>query len=105
MDSAELTIETIRLLLFVAWADDDIAPEEYDYLFRMARNAGMSDEDVLSLDAALRDRNVLHRPDIELLKPFRSEVLSHVRALIRVDNRIAAAESDILHKIAALLSE
>lgn len=105
MDSAKLTIETLRLLLYVAWSDDDIAPEEYDYIFRMARNAALSAEDVLSLDAALRDRSRLAEPDMEVLKPFRHEVLAHVQALISSDDRIAPGETDILHKIASLLSD
>jgi len=105
MSNFKLTLETMRLLLYVAWADDEIAPEEYDYLLRMGRNAGLGDEDVLSLDKALRDREALQRPDMEFLKPFRNEVLAHVRGMIRADNRIAPAETDILHKIASMLSE
>lgn len=105
MDSARLTVETIRLLLYVAWSDDDIAPEEYDYIFRMARNADLSDKDVLSLDGALRDRSKLSEPNIEVLKPFRAEVLAHVQALIAADDKIEQAETDILVKIASLLSD
>jgi len=104
MDESKFTEETIRLLLYVAWADDDVAPEEYDYLLRMAQNAGLGTVAVAGLDRALRDRKSLSRPDIEFLKPYRDEVLAHVRALISADNHIAPAETDILHKIASALA-
>ena len=104
MDDNRLTEETIRLLLYVAWADDDIAPEEYDYLLRMAQNGGMGTVAVAGLDKAMRDRKSLSRPNIEFLKPYREEVLAHVRALIEADHHIAPAETDILHKIAAALA-
>lgn len=104
MDQKRITVETIRLLLHVAWSDDDIAPEEYDYIFRMARNAGLSDKDIMALDAAMRDRSRLYEPNIEILKPHREEVLAHVQALISVDDQIVQAETDILIKIATLLN-
>ncbi|MCP4445961.1 MAG: TerB family tellurite resistance protein [Myxococcales bacterium] len=104
MSEKQLIQEIIRLLLYVAWADDEIAPEEYDYLLRLARDTGFSDLEVNSVDKAMRDRSSLRRPDIEMLKPHRSEVLSHVRKLIRADDHIALAEADILHKIAAELA-
>jgi uncharacterized tellurite resistance protein B-like protein len=104
MDDKRITVETIRLLLHVAWSDDDIAPEEYDYIFRMARNAGLTDKDILALDAAMRDRTRLYEPNIEILKPHREEVLAHVQALISADDHIAQAETEILIKIASLLN-
>jgi uncharacterized tellurite resistance protein B-like protein len=104
MDDIRFTEETIRLLLYVAWADDDVTPEEYDYLLRMAQNGGLGTVAVAGLDQALRDRKSLSRPDIEFLKPYRDEVLTHVRALIRADDHIAPAETDILHKIASALA-
>ena len=100
-----LTIETVRLLLYVAWADNEIAPEEYDYLLRMTRNAGMSEADVMSLDAALRDREKLHQPDIAALNPHREEVLAKVRELIKADHHIAPEEDEILYKLASALSD
>ena len=104
MDDLKFTEETIRLLLYVAWADDDVAPEEYDYLLRMARNSGMGEAKVMSVDSALRDREVLREPDYAFLKPHRDEVLVHVRNLIEADNHIAPQETDILHKIASALA-
>jgi uncharacterized tellurite resistance protein B-like protein len=104
MDSKRITVETIRLLLHVAWSDDDIAPEEYDYIFRMARNAGLSDKDIMALDAAMRDRSRLYEPNIEILKPHKDAVLAHVQALISADDVIDQKETDILVKIATLLN-
>lgn len=103
-EQLRLTIETLRLLLFVAWSDDDVAPEEYDFILRIARNAGLSDEDVLAVDAALRDRSALREPDMSVLKPHRDEVLAKVQELIAADEHIADEETDILVKIASLLN-
>ena len=69
----------------------------------MARRAGFSHTEIMALDARLRDGSSLHRPDLEVLKPHRAEVLGHVRALIEADNDIAPEELDILHKIASAL--
>ena len=104
MDDLKITIETIRLLLHVAWSDNDIAPEEYDYIFRMARNAGLTDEEIMAFDAAMRDRTRLYEPNIEILRPHRDEVLAHVQALISADDKIEQAETEILIKIASLLN-
>ncbi len=104
MDSTRITVETIRLLLHVAWSDDDIAPEEYDYIFRMARNAGLADKDIMALDAAMRDRSRLYEPNMDILKPHKEQVLAHVQALISADDVIDQKETDILVKIATLLN-
>ncbi len=104
MNDSKFTEETIRLLLYVAWADDDVAPEEYDYLLRMAQNAGLGTVALRALDEGVRDRKSLNRPDIAYLKPHRTEVLAHVQELIQADNHIAPAEPVILHKIASALA-
>ncbi len=104
MSDSKFTEETLRLLLYVAWADDDVAPEEYDYLLRLAQNSGLGAVALRALDQGVRDRQNLHRPDINYLKPHRDEVLAHVRELIQADNHIAPAETDILHKIASALA-
>lgn len=104
MNDAELTVATIRLLLHAAWADNSIAPEEYDFLYAMASRAGFSKEDIMSLDNGLRNRHLLHPPDLELLKSDRDNVLRQVQALIEADNLITTEEADFLHTIAAALS-
>lgn len=104
MDSMELTIEAIRLLLYVAWSDHEIAPEEYDYILRMARNQHLPESEIEAFEAAVRDPTKLTKPNVEVLKPFRNEVLAEVQGLIEADDRVAPAEAEMLHRIATLLS-
>ncbi len=104
MDSQTLTVEALRLLIYVAWSDGEIAPEEYDYLLAMARKHRLPDEEIESLEASVRDPAKVIKPDLEALKPFRQEVLAEVQALISADDHIDDAELEMLHRIASLLS-
>ena len=104
MDSSTLTIEALRLLVYVAWSDGDIAPEEYDYLLAMAKKQHVPQSELDYLEAVVRDPAKVVKPNIEVLKPFRSEVLEQVKALIMADDKVDEAEVEILHRVAALLA-
>jgi len=104
MDSLTLTIEAVRLLVWVAWSDGEIAPEEYDYLLRMARNHGLPEDELQALELAVRDKSKLVQPNVESLKPFRAEVLAEVKGLIEADDKVEPGELQILHRIAEALS-
>ena len=102
--NARLLVESVRLLLFVAWSDDDIAPEEYDFLLRKVRNAGFDADAIDSLDRALRDKSTLVQPDMEFLKPHHQTVLAEVRELVHADDRVAPEEITIMDKITKMLT-
>jgi hypothetical protein len=104
MDSSTLTIEALRLLVYVAWSDGDIAPEEYDYMLAMARKQRVPEDELDYLEAVVRDPSKVIKPNIELLKPFRDQVLEQVQALIMADDKVEDAELEMLHRIASLLA-
>lgn len=85
-------IETLKLLVEVAWADREIAEAETDYLLAMAEQAGASDAERTELRRELRDQGRLPAPDISLLREYRDQVLREVDQLIAVDHRIVDDE-------------
>ena len=97
-------VQALRLLVYVAWSDGEIAPEEYDYLLAMARKQHVPDDELAYLEAVVRDPSKVVKPDIEMLKPFRAEVLEQVQGLIEADEHVAESEVDVLHRIARMLS-
>ena len=100
MDSQNLKIEALRLLIYVAWVDSSIMPDEYDYLLAMAQRHNLPEEELHALEAAVRDPAKIVRPDFEVLKPYRNEVFAEVSALIQADDKIARAEEDLLQRLA-----
>ena len=98
------TLELVKLLLQVVWADHGVAPAEAEALLGFARRNGLSEEEQQSLAAMLSGRAPLAPPNLGLLKARRTEVLRAVKDLLLADLEIAEEEEDVLGQIAALLS-
>jgi hypothetical protein len=99
-----LAVETLKLLVEVAWADREIAPEEAVYLESLAEQAAVPDGELAALRAALRDQGRMPAPDMALLHQHRDAVLRAVDDLIRIDARIVADELAVRRAIESLLS-
>ena len=102
--SASVFREALRLLIYVAWSDGDVSPEEYDFLLVMAKRRGLPADEMKELEAAVRNPKCAVHPNVLALKPLRSEILSEVQSLIVADGHVAEAEVAMLHRVAALLS-
>lgn len=102
--SKAYAIELVKLLVQVAWADDDVAPEEGQALLAFARRSGLGDDELQGLAAMLTGRAPLAPPNLGLLKERRTEVLRAVKELLLSDLHLAQEEEEVLAQIAELLS-
>jgi hypothetical protein len=99
-----LAIETLKLLVEVAWADREIATEEAVYLESLAEQAAVPAGELAALRVALRDERRMPAPDLTLLRRHAGEVLRAVDDLIRIDARIVDDELRVRRAIESLLS-
>ncbi|HET7542071.1 MAG TPA: hypothetical protein VFK05_19525 [Polyangiaceae bacterium] len=99
----QFAFELVKLLLQVAWADDEVAREEADALLSFGRKRGLSEEQLELLGNCLAGRAPLPLPNIGLLKARRLEVLHAIKELLTSDLQLPAAEEAILAQISALL--
>jgi len=100
--SDEFAFELMKLLLQVAWADDEIAPEEADALLAFGKRK-LTPSQLQTIAACLAGKAPLPPPNFSLLKARRVEVLGAVKNLLTSDLRIASGEEAILAQISTLL--
>ncbi|MET0795472.1 MAG: TerB family tellurite resistance protein [Polyangiaceae bacterium] len=99
----QFAFELVKLLLQVAWADDDVAPAEADALLGYARKSNLSEDELALLAACLAGRAPLPAPNLGFLKGRRLDVLRAVKELLTSDLHVAEEEQAILEQISALL--
>lgn len=103
MEAERLNIETLKLLIQVAWADHEVAQREIDYIMTMAQQWGVSSEVTGSLERALRDDGRLPAPDIGFLRKYPEEVMRAVNEMIAIDDEIVEDEEAMAVQIRELL--
>lgn len=96
-------LELVKLLLQVAWADDDVAPAEADALLRYARSNHLPEDELTRLAACLAGQSPLPPPNLGFLRDHRREVMGAVKQLLTSDLHVAEEEEAILEQISALL--
>jgi uncharacterized tellurite resistance protein B-like protein len=96
-------LEVVKLLLQVAWADHDVAPEEAEAVMQRAREIPLSETHVQEFATYLRGEAPLPPPNLGLLRTRRAEVLKHVKRMLEADLHVADEESEILEQISTLL--
>lgn len=101
--ASRIRLETLKLLVAVAWADHTIADAEVDYLLGLARQASASDAELEFLRQGLADDGRLPAPDFAILRAHRADVLRAVDELIAIDDRIVADETAARAAIVRLL--
>jgi uncharacterized tellurite resistance protein B-like protein len=99
----QFAFELLKLLLQVAWADDDVAPEEAEALLVFARKQHLSHDKLELLSECLAGRAPLPPPNLGFLKPRRLDVMRAVKELLLSDLSVAEEEEAILEQIAVLL--
>jgi uncharacterized tellurite resistance protein B-like protein len=99
----QFAFELLKLLLQVAWADDDVAPEEADALLAYARKSLLSQDKLELLGQCLAGRAPLPPPNLGFLKERRLDVMRAVKELLMSDLTVAEEEETILEQISALL--
>lgn len=87
-----IRLETLKLLVEVAWADHEVAAAEAEYVLGLARQANAPEAELEHLRQALADERRLTAPDLALLRANRADVLRAVDDLIAIDDRIVTDE-------------
>src|SRR5437868_5085466 len=102
-DPGPFAFELVKLLLQVAWVDDDMSPEEAGALLAFGRKSQLTGEPLELLSACLAGKAPLPAPNLGILKARRVDVLRAAKHLIVCDLRVGAAEEAILTQISTLL--
>ncbi len=95
--------EVIKLLLQVAWADHEVAPEEAQALRDFAKSSAVSDADYATLEACLAGSERLPLPNLGMLREQRIDVLRTVRQFLKADPRVHEEEEALLEELTAVL--
>ena len=99
----QFAFELVKLLLQVAWVDDEISPEEAGALLAFGRKSELTPEQLELLSACLAGKAPLPPPNLGVLKARRVDVLRAAKNLIACDLRVGSAEETILEQISGLL--
>ncbi len=99
----QFAFELLKLLLQVAWADDEVAPEEAEALLAYGRRHALSEEKLELLSRCLSGREPLPPPNLGFLKERRLDVMRAVKELLMSDLTVASEEEEILTQISTLL--
>ena len=96
--------EVIKLLLQVAWADDEVDPREKEMIFGLARSWFVPEPELKVLMQRLDEGEPLPQPNLKMLRTRPDDVLEAARALVASDGKVAAEESVMIQQIQELLS-
>jgi hypothetical protein len=99
----QFAFELLKLLLQVAWADDEVAPAEANALLAYGRKSLLSEDKLDLLGQCLAGRAPLPPPNLGFLKERRLDVMRAVKELLMSDLKVAEEEEAILGQISALL--
>jgi hypothetical protein len=101
----EIDLETLKLLVHVAWADHRVAPEEMDHILSLARQIEAKEHEIEFLRMALEDEGRLPAPNMGLLRGQYDHVMRSIDQLIHVDKHIVDDERAVRAAVAHLLTE
>jgi hypothetical protein len=104
-DDDRFGIETMKLLLQVAWAEGGTNLAEKRILQGLGRSWSVPERELQKIVALLEAGKPLPAPDMSVLKARPDEVLEAVQALIAADGRIAPDEERVLEEIKGRLDE
>lgn len=99
----EVNLETLKLLLQVAWADDVLDPKERETVASLGPAWGVPDDVLTMLLKHLDMGKPLPQPNLALLRQHRAEVIAAAEWFIGVDGVIEEAEKDFVTTVRELL--
>jgi len=100
-----VALETLKLLVSVAWADHEITPEESEYLCFLVEQMGPTEAEMELLQGLLCDEGRLPAADLSLLRDHREHVLQSVDHLIGADQRLTTDEAAVRKAIELILED
>jgi uncharacterized tellurite resistance protein B-like protein len=99
----QFAFELLKLLLQVAWADEDVQREEADALLAFGQKNQLTPEQLDMLSACLAGKAPLPPPNLGFLKAHRLDALRAVKELLVSDRHVGDAEETVLEQISTLL--
>lgn len=96
--------EVVKLLLQMAWSDDDLDPEEREQIRIAATKWGVPPADLQMLMQRLDEGEPLPVPNLKLLRKKPEAAIAAARRLMLADGKIQAAEADMLAQIKEMLT-
>ena len=100
---AKFDNEVVKLLLQVAWADDEVDERETQMILGLGRSWGVPEPELKVLMDRLAQGLPLPQPNLALLRTRPDDVLEAARGLVLTDGKVAEEESAMLVQIAELL--
>jgi hypothetical protein len=96
-------IELLKLLLHVAWSDNEVDPREARALIGAARRWEVPQVELERLERCLDQGESMPAPNLGLLRQRPDDVLATVRALIALDTDVHFSEKKMIAQIRELL--
>ncbi len=96
-------IELLKLLLHVAWSDDEVDPREARALLGAAHRWKVPVSELQRLELCLDQGEPMPAPNLGLLRQRPDDVLATVRTLIESDTHVNLSEQEMLSQIRELL--
>jgi hypothetical protein len=102
-DDDRFNLELIKLLLKIAWVDQELDAHEKNLILGAARSWSVPEPELKQLLVRLEQGDPLPEPDVALLKARVDDVMTAARALVLSDGKVKKEESALLKQLAATL--
>ncbi|HEY4117042.1 MAG TPA: hypothetical protein VGM56_04280 [Byssovorax sp.] len=102
-DDVAFNTEALKLLLQVAWANDELDPKEREFLVKLAKAWKVPGPTVDELLLRLDQGKPLPQPDVSLLRTKPDKVLRAAEALIAADGVRDEQEIEFLTELKTIL--
>ena len=103
-DDDRFNLEVVKLLLKIAWVDQELDAHEKNLIVGVARSWSVPEPELKVLLARLEQGAPLPEPDMALLKTRTDEVMEAARAMVLSDGKVKKEESALLKQLAASLA-
>lgn len=103
-DEDRFNLEVVKLLLKVAWVDQQLDPHEKNLILGVARSWAVPEPELKQLLTRMEQGDPLPEPDMALLKTRPDDVMTAARALVLSDGKVKQEESALLKQLAASLA-
>ncbi len=102
-DEVVFNTEALKLLLQVAWANDQLEASEREFIVKLAKAWKVPAETLETLLAHLDHGKPLPQPDLGLLRTRPDKVLRAAEALVAVDGARDVQEEELMQELKAAL--
>jgi tellurite resistance protein len=102
-DDVVFNTEAVKLLLQVAWANDELEASEREFIEKLAKAWKVPGPTLETLLAALDQGKPLPQPDLGLLRTRPEKVLRAAEALVAVDGTRDVQEDELMKELKVAL--